>query len=131
MPSKAGDAQDASRLTGTYWGLVFIRDSGGQTDVSDVNGYLHLSDDGQMSWKVGNSHSGTASITGDRIRYEPETVTAMALRGPRADIEIAVDLVLESRPHWRIDGERLLLHDDAGNSLIWQARSTEQVFRRR
>jgi hypothetical protein len=47
--------------------------------VSDVNGYLYLSDDGPMSWKVGNWHSGTASIKGDRIRYEPETVTAVAL----------------------------------------------------
>jgi heat shock protein HslJ len=121
----------ASSLTGTYWGLVTIRDSGGQTDVADVNGYLHITDDGRMGWRVGNRHTGTASIKGDRIQYEPETATAMALTGPRADIEVAVGLVLESRPHWRITGDRLLLHDDAGNALIWQSRSEDQVLRRR
>jgi hypothetical protein len=127
--AKKGE-QETTRLTGINWGLVTVRDSGGQTDVSDVNGYLHLSDDGQFHWRVGNGHTGTASFIGDRIRYEPVTVTAMALRGRRADIEAAVELLLESHPHWRVDGNRLLLHDDAGNSLIWQARSEEQVLRR-
>jgi hypothetical protein len=40
---------------------------------------------------------------------------------------VAVQLVLESHQHWRIEGDGLLLHDDAGNALIWQVRSEEQV----
>jgi hypothetical protein len=52
------------------------------------------------------------------------------LTGRLADINAAVDSVVESHPHWRIEGDRLLLHDDTGNALICEVRSEEQVLRR-
>jgi hypothetical protein len=53
------------------------------------------------------------------------------LTGRVADINAAVALLLKSPPHWRVDGDRLRLHNDAGNALTCQLRTQEQVFGRR
>jgi hypothetical protein len=129
MTAQHESGHGETRLTGTYWGLVFVRDRGGQTDVSDVNGYLQLTDDGRLSWRVGNGHNGTISIEGDRMSYVGEWTTLARLNGRHADIEAAVTLLLKSRPHWRVDGDELQLYDDAGNQLICQVRSEDQLFR--
>lgn len=84
---------------------------------------------GRESWSatVGcNQMSGGLAVTGDRVDFRPGMATLMACAPPLDMLEKRLGQALLESTHWRVQGNRLELRDDAGvQTLLCEAVAAE------
>jgi putative lipoprotein len=80
-----------------------------------------LSENGRDSWSatIGcNQMSGGLDVNGDRIEFKAGMATLMACPPPLDMLEKQLGQSLMASTHWRIQGNRLELRDDAGGQTF-------------
>jgi putative lipoprotein len=117
----ARPAADAA-LHNTYWRILSL--AGEPLTVPHGEREPHLvlqSVDGSDSWSatVGcNSMSGAVTASGDRIAFKPGVSTLMACPPPLDALEKRLVQALNASMHWKVEGNRLELRDEAGTQTL-------------
>lgn len=65
-----------------------------------------------------NRFTGGFTLDGATLRFGPAAGTRMACEAPAMDLEQRFHLALEAVRGWRLDGEALLLTDEAGAPVL-------------
>ena len=79
------------------------------------------SENGRNAWSatIGcNQMSGGLDVNGDRIEFKAGMATLMACPPPLDMLEKQLGQSLMASTHWRIQGNRLELRDDAGGQTF-------------
>jgi putative lipoprotein len=114
-------AADAALLN-TRWKILSL--AGEPITVADGEREPHVilrSADDRDSWSatVGcNQMSGALTLSGDRIEFKSGIATLMGCPPPLDELERRLVRSLTASTHWRIEGNRLELRDDAGTQTF-------------
>jgi heat shock protein HslJ len=100
-----------AQLTGSEWVLDSITTGSTVSSVpSGVTSTVRFGSDGVVTVQLGcNSGSGPYTDSGDVLSVGPLVTTKMACQPPAADVESAVDSVLDGDVSYTIDGNALVL----------------------
>jgi heat shock protein HslJ len=107
-------------LENSYWKLVEL--NGKPVTVTDNQQEAHIilrgGEPAALSGSGGcNRLMGDYTLSGDTITFGRTAMTMMAC--PQGmDTEQAFTAAVEGKKHWRIDGNQLLLLDDAGKTVM-------------
>ena len=105
------------RVTNTSWKLIRISDE----DVSGKGITLHFSKD-EISGKSGvNNYFGGYKINGNRISISKLAITAMLGSDEKMNLEMDYTGILESVKRIELQGNRLILKTDSGETLTFAA----------
>lgn len=115
LPSLTGAAYAASSPVGR-WTAIEIA---GQAPARGVASTLEITAEGGVSGRGGcNRYSGTARIGPATIAFGPLRSTMMACDGPGMGQERRFHAALSRAAAWRIEGDRLVLVDAAGQTVL-------------
>jgi putative lipoprotein len=111
-----------SALMNTPWKILSIAGEPPQGVEGKRRPQLILKDEnGRATWSatIGcNQMSGGLEVTGDRIEFKAGMATLMACPPPLDVLEKQLGQSLMASTHWRIQGDRLELLDDAGRQTF-------------
>jgi putative lipoprotein len=124
---RAGESPAAdAALRDTRWRILSLAGEPVQAAAGKGEPRIVLkSMDGRDSWSatVGcNQMSGGLAVTGDRVAFRAGMATLMACAPPLDMLEKRLGRSLLASTHWRVQGNRLELRDDAGvQTLLCEA----------
>jgi putative lipoprotein len=106
-----------TELQGPQWALVELGGAA-RASGSDVQAYLTFQRDGRFSGSTGcNRVSGAYTAEGAALTFGAAATTRMACKGDVMQMEDAFLRMLEAVSGWRVEGGRLHLLGDGGQTL--------------
>jgi len=117
--ARAAGTESTASLTNTYWKLSTLGESPVATapGTREVHVVLHRDQQRVAGFSGCNRLMGSYRLEGDRLTFSQMAGTMMACAAPAMELERNVHGMLGKVAHWRINGERLDLLDDAGAVL--------------
>jgi heat shock protein HslJ len=105
-------------LAGTVWTLDGIVTGAAVSRYADVTATMTI-DGGKISYLACNSHSGPITVTGNSATAGPMLATTMACADARADVEKAMQAVLDGTFTFTVEGDHLTVTGRDGRGLTF------------